>query len=261
MKNRRSRGRPPVHVEARHITSVAIPQTMMEFVRANDLNLSEIVKNSIEAMMDRDLFQLHELEKKINKMKVELQILQDEYARMLIVYEEQEEIRRSQKVANEYPAYYLRKMVLEGKYYIRSQLDHMNSLEDDQVIREYFDVDKQKRTLSLKEGCSMKDISPRCRLILANVSAIQKEGHIEIPAPKQYLSGKIKEGMSIDHEDILIREIEEKFISEDLLPAYFMKFGPKITDPALAKKVREEYTEFLRKSHIQMIPEGSQESD
>ncbi|MGP6240419.1 hypothetical protein ACNF40_08460, partial [Cuniculiplasma sp. SKW4] len=196
---------------------------------------------------------LHELEQKINKMKLDLKILQDQYSRMLIEFEEKEEIRRSQKVANEYQAYYLRQLILDEKYNLREQLDYVPALQTDRDINSVFDIEGRK--LFLKQGLSTQNIPSKCKLILRNVGAVQRGDHIEIPEPKRYLSGKIKENLSIEKEDLLISEIEEGFLTEDLLPGYFMKFGPKITDPVLAKRVREEYMEFLRKSQVRIEPQ------
>ncbi len=259
MKNRSSRGRPPVHQEPRHVTSIALDVSQVEFLKENNINLSDLVRNSIEAMQNKDLFKIHELEQKILKMKLDLKVLEDQYKRMLIENEEKEEIRRSQKVAEEYQAYWLRQLILNKKYDIRKQFDYIPVLHSDSDINSVFDI--QGRNLFLKQGISSQSISQKCRLVLRNVAAVQRGDHFEIPEPKKILYGKIKEDLKIEKEDLLIAEIEEGFLTEDLLPAYFLKFGPKITDPALAKKVREEYSEFLRKSHIQMIPEGPQESD
>ncbi|MGP6240466.1 hypothetical protein ACNF40_08720, partial [Cuniculiplasma sp. SKW4] len=200
---------------------------------------------------------LHELEQKINKMKLDLKILQDQYSRMLIEFEEKEEIRRSQKVANEYQGYYLRKLILEKKFEIRTSPDYIPILEKDEEIASVFDI--QGRKLFLKQGLTPQNVSSKCKLILRNVSAVQKGDHIEIPEPKRYLIGKIKENLTIEKESLLISEIDEGFLSEDLLPAYFEKFGPKITDPVLAKRVREEYMEFLRKSQVRIEPQDGDE--
>ncbi len=257
MSTKNRRGRPVVHEEPRHLTSIALSASHAEFLRLNNLNLTEMVWNLIESMKNQENFKIHETEQKINRMKMELKILQDEYNKMVLEEEEREEIRRSQRVANEYEAYYLRKLVLQGSFEIRTSPDFLKVLKTDEKILPYFDIDEESRMLMPKEG---KEISRDSVRILKNSGAIQKEDSIYIPPPKKYLIGKPSH-LVIEDEDLLIKEIEEGFIDEDLLPGYFVKFHPKITDSIIGKRIKEEYSEWLRKgtSKIQFKHEGDQD--
>ena len=257
MTGKSRRGRPSVHKEPRHLTSIAVSESHREFLEMNNLNLTEMVWNLIESMKNQENFKIHEMEQKINKMKMELKILQDEYNKMVLEEEEREEIRRSQRVANEYEAYYLRKLVLQGSFEIRTSPDFLKVLKTDEKILPYFDIDEESRTLLPKEG---KEISRDSVRILKNSGAIQKEDTIYIPPPKKYLIGKPSH-LVIEDEDLLVKEMEERFIDEDLLPGYFVKFHPKITDAIIGKRIKEEYSEWLRKgtSKIQFKHEGDQD--
>ena len=257
MSTKNRRGRPSVHKEPRHLTSIAVSESHREFLEMNNLNLTEMVWNLIESMKNQENFKIHETEQKINRMKMELKILQDEYNKMVLEEEEREEIRRSQRVANEYEAYYLRKLVLQGSFEIRTSPDFLKVLKTDEKILPYFDIDEESRMLMPKEG---KEISRDSVRILKNSGAIQKEDSIYIPPPKKYLIGKPSH-LVIEDEDLLIKEIEEGFIDEDLLPGYFVKFHPKITDSIIGKRIKEEYSEWLRKgtSKIQFKHEGDQD--
>ena len=221
MSTKNRRGRPSVHKEPRHLTSIAVSESHREFLEMNNLNLTEMVWNLIESMKNQENFKIHETEQKINRMKMELKILQDEYNKMVLEEEEREEIRRSQRVANEYEAYYLRKLVLQGSFEIRTSPDFLKVLKTDEKILPYFDIDEESRTLLPKEG---KEISRDSVRILKNSGAIQKEDTIYIPPPKKYLIGKPSH-LVIEDEDLLVKEIEEGFIDEFV----FMKMYSKET--------------------------------
>ena len=108
-----------------------------------------------------------------------------------------------------------------------------------------------------KEG---KEITRDSVRILRNSGAIQRGDTIYIPPPRKYLIGKPSH-LVIEDEDLLIKEMEEGFIDEDLLPGYFSKFKPRITDPIIGRRIKEEYSEWLRKgtSQIQFKHEDDQD--
>ncbi len=255
VKNRR--GRPSVHEEGRHLTSIALSVSQAEFLKMNDLNLTEMVRNMIEAVQNQERWKIHEMEQKINKMKTELKILQEQYNKMVLEEEEREEIRRSQKVAQEYEAYYLRQLILKGTFEVRTSGDFLKVLSTEQEILKYFEIDQAARILVPKKGTEPSREAIR---ILKNSGAVPKEDSIYIPPPRKYLLG-MPNHLTIENEDVLIKEMEEGFIDEDLLPGYFVKFHPKIKDSVIGKRIKEEYSEWLRKgtSQIQFKHEDDQD--
>ena len=257
MSTKNRRGRPVVHEEPRHLTSIALSASHAEFLRLNNLNLTEMVWNLIESMKNQENFKIHETEQKINRMKMELKILQDEYNKMVLEEEEREEIRRSQRVANEYEAYYLRKLILKNTFEVRTSGDFLKVLSTEQEILKYFEIDQEARVLIPKKGTEPSREAIR---ILKNSGAVPKEDSIYIPPPRKYLAG-MPNHLTIENEDVLIKEMEEGFIDEDLLPGYFVKFQPKITDSVIGKRIKEEYSEWLRKgtSQIQFKHEDDQD--
>ena len=160
-------------------------------------------------------------------------------------------------MANEYEPYYLRKLVLKGSFEIRTSPDFLKVLKTEEKILPFFDIDEESRTLMPKEG---KEITRDSVRILRNSGAIQRGDTIYIPPPRKYLIGKPSH-LVIEDEDLLIKEMEEGFIDEDLLPGYFSKFKPRITDPIIGRRIKEEYSEWLRKgtSQIQFKHEDDQD--
>ena len=96
------RGRPPVNKEKRRTTSLTLTDSNYDYFKANDLNLTKILNDSIDAMQQIDNYKLHELESKILKAKADLNIYQEEYNKLQIDIEQKEEIRRSQIINEQY---------------------------------------------------------------------------------------------------------------------------------------------------------------
>lgn len=240
-----SRGRPQVNKEKRRTTSVTLTDTNYDFYKANDLNLSKTLNDAIDAMQKIDNFKLHEIEAQILKIKSDLNIYQEEYKKLMIDIEQKEEIRRSQKINEEYPAFYLRKMYFEGHIERRISLDFMDAMKRDEEIQKFFTI--EGRTLIKRDG---NKLSPKAEQILRNIGVIKKNGKYEIPQPHFFLVGKGLNNLQFNH-DLFLKEIEEDFLTEDLREGYFCKFSPKITDPNLARQVREEYSKILMTGKIE----------
>lgn len=240
-----TRGRPPVNKEKKRTTSVTLTDTNYDFFKSNDLNLSKILNDSIDAMQKIDNFKLHELEAQILKVKSDLNIYQEEYNKLLIDIEQKEEIRRSQKISEEYQAFYLRKMYFEGHIESRMSVDFIGAMNRDEEIQKFFKV--EGRILVTKGDAKL---SPSAQNVLRNVGAIKKDGDYEIPQPSSFLAGKGLNNLQFNH-DLFLKEIEEDFLTEDLNAGYFCKFNPRITDPNLARQIREEYSRILMTGKIE----------
>ena len=234
------RGRPPVNKEKRRTTSLTLTDSNYDYFKANDLNLTKILNDSIDAMQHIDNYKLHELESKILKAKADLNIYQEEYNKLQIDIEQKEEIRRSQIINEQYEAYYLRKMYFEGKIKRKQALDLLESIRKDDAIVEYFRV--EGRDLIWK-GEKAK-LSHTAILVLRNSNAVKTDYGYSIPEPKWFLTGVGLNDLTFDQE-LMIKDLENGNLPQDLLAGYFTKYHPHITAPGLARQIREEYSRML----------------
>ena len=240
------RGRPPINKEKKRTTSLTLTDSNYDFFKANELNLSKILNDTIDAMQQIDNFKLHELESKILKAKADLNIYQEEYNKLQIDIEQKEEIRRSQIINEQYEAYYLRKMYFEGKIKRMQALDLFDSIKKDDAILQYFRV--EGRDLIWKG--EKVNLSHTALLVLRNSNAVKVDYGYTVPKPKWFLTGIGLNDLTLDQE-LLIKDLDHGNLPQDLEVGYFMKYNPHITAPGLSRQIREEYSRLLMTGRVE----------
>ena len=230
-------GRPQLHPEEIwDVTSVKLSRINKQFVKVNELNLTEFINKAIESVRGSEDYEIKDLEKKILKLESELSIYKEKLQQVLIRKEEQEEIRKSLDIQEKYQAYYLFKLYKGGKIEVKKPpFDYIDIISKDPLITNLFSI--QGRLLVQKsEGKIPKNVER----VIRNARGEKSGDGYYIPEPKAVITGPWIEHLDFDKQ-MLIEDIKEGKVNGSSTVEDFLKYKPRVTNATIAASVRKEY--------------------
>ena len=235
-------GRPQLHPEEIwDVTSVKLSRVNKQFVKANELNLTEFINKAIESVRGSEDYEIKDIEKKILKLESEISIYREKLQQLIIRKEEQEEIKKSLSIQEKYQSFYLFKLYHEGKIDIkRTPFDYIDILSKDPLITNLFSI--QGRFLIPIEPD--KRYSKEVERVIRNAGGEKKAEGYYIPEPKTVITGPWVEHLDFEKK-MLVDDIKANKINGSSTVDDFLKYKPRITDATIAAAVRKEYASTI----------------
>ena len=236
-------GRPQLHPEEIwDVTSVKLSRVNKQFVKSNELNLTEFINKAIESVRGSEDYEIKDLEKKILKLESELSIYREKLQQLIIRKEEQEEIKKSLDIQEKYQSYYLFKLFQEGKIEIKeTPFDYLAIISKDPLITNLFSI--QGRFL-IPNQRKDKKYPKEVERVIRNAGGERRPEGYYIPEPRAIITGSWIEHLDFDKK-MLIDDIKGNKVNRSSTVDDFLKYKPKITNAAIAASVRKEYASTI----------------